>query len=407
MGGIDQEMALYSRPLDTIGEVDLQALVGVEPELKQIEHKRTLPDLKVPKAKAEFLRDVCSFANSAGGDILYGIEADKGVPTKILGMPITLEDADNEIRTLESVIREWIQPRVAVQCQPIQLSSANIVLALRVFRSDARPHQVRFEQDFRFYSRTTAGKYLLDVHELRAIYEQSANSAEKIRTFRAQRLAAIIEHDTPVPLVDLPKTVLHIVPLAAFGLNTEHNLRALVDHTDISRISPLGSGPWDATYNLEGIITTRNFEYGQTGVSSYLQVYRNGIIEVVDSEQWRYVAQAHLIDKVGFEKVIVMALPRFLEIEVMLGVEPPIAIMYSLLGVRDHKMDIGHPIAPVTIPMEGHPIDRDNLILPDVSIESFDIVPEQVMRPVFDAVWNAAGWSGSKNYDEEGIWHGR
>jgi len=32
---------------------------------------------------------------------------------------------------------------------------------------------------------------------------------------------------------------------------------------------------------------------------------------------------------------------------------------------------------------------------------------EQLLKPLFDAVWNAAGWPGSQNYDQNGQWVGR
>lgn len=52
----------------------------------------------------------------------------------------------------------------------------------------------------------------------------------------------------------------------------------------------------------------------------------------------------------------------------------------------------------------GYPIDRDALISPEILVESFEIDPTKVMRPIFDSIWNAAGWPRSMNYDEAGEW---
>lgn len=34
-------------------------------------------------------------------------------------------------------------------------------------------------------------------------------------------------------------------------------------------------------------------------------------------------------------------------------------------------------------------------------IENFDVNLAEVMKPIFDTVWNAAGYIGSPNYDVE------
>jgi hypothetical protein len=52
-------------------------------------------------------------------------------------------------------------------------------------------------------------------------------------------------------------------------------------------------------------------------------------------------------------------------------------------------------------------IDRDALLVPEIMVESFEYCPQEVLRPAFDAVWRAAGWERSMNYDEEGRWVGR
>lgn len=52
----------------------------------------------------------------------------------------------------------------------------------------------------------------------------------------------------------------------------------------------------------------------------------------------------------------------------------------------------------------GHPIDRNNLIVPEVMVEELGQNPYQIMRPIFDAVWNAGGYARDLNYDPSGNW---
>lgn len=49
---------------------------------------------------------------------------------------------------------------------------------------------------------------------------------------------------------------------------------------------------------------------------------------------------------------------------------------------------------------EIHPIDRDVLSLPEVVIEDLEYEDQapKLLKPCFDAVWNACGFAGSLNF---------
>jgi hypothetical protein len=50
----------------------------------------------------------------------------------------------------------------------------------------------------------------------------------------------------------------------------------------------------------------------------------------------------------------------------------------------------------------GQFIDRDVLDLPDVLVEHYDSEPAEVMRDIFNSLWNAAGYEYCKNYADRG-----
>ena len=52
-------------------------------------------------------------------------------------------------------------------------------------------------------------------------------------------------------------------------------------------------------------------------------------------------------------------------------------------------------------PNEGDRLKEDMLILPELVIQDRGEIPEQVLRPVFDRVWNAFGFVGSFHCDNE------
>ena len=61
------------------------------------------------------------------------------------------------------------------------------------------------------------------------------------------------------------------------------------------------------------------------------------------------------------------------------------------------------------MPFDGlYPIDRDVLFLPEVFIENTDEKDVlKILRPTYDAMWQASGLAGSTNYDASGEWKPR
>jgi len=152
-------MAL-NKALESVTENDLQELLGKVPEEKTIEYKLALPGNSESQRK-EFLADVSSFANAAGGDLIYGIRAAAGVPTEVCGLQEI--DLDAKKLELENVIRDGIRPRIpGVGIRGVPLTSG-VVIIIRIPKSWASPHMVIFGKHDRFYSRNSAGKFRLDV----------------------------------------------------------------------------------------------------------------------------------------------------------------------------------------------------------------------------------------------------
>jgi len=392
-------MPLRRERLDSITEGHLQALISNNVcERKALEYKTELPG-NSDADKREFLADVSSFANASGGDMIYGIEAKSGVPARLNGLAIA---GDKEILRLEEIIQNGVAPRIpGIATRAVPLQNSKFALIVRIPRSWALPHMVTFKNLSRFYSRNSAGKYQLDVSEIRAAFALSEVAAERIRDFRTARLGNIIAGEIPVALLTNPKMVLHIVPLEAFDPAARFDLSILA--SNLRNLRPINASGTSFRYNLDGFLTFSVVEPPRTA-SSYVQVFRNGIIEAVE---------ASLLDdrdagipSLSYEQELLEALPRFLCCQEQLGVKPPLFIMATMLGVRGYTLAVSKRLSGIGR-RHVHHIDRDVLTVPEVLVESFDCDPHQIMKPVFDAVWNAAGWKRSMNYNDEGRWVGQ
>jgi len=390
---------MIQKNIDEITEKDLQALIDNSVlESKSIEYKQSLPG-NSDSEKKEFLADVSSFANASGGDLIYGIIENRNtrIP-EILG-GLTIKNADQEISRLDSMIRDGIEPRMlGIIIKPIKLSNSKTALIIRIPKSWISPHRVSFKGHDKFYSRSTNGKYPLDVAELRVAFNLSETTTERIRKFREDRISKIFADETPVPFYDTGKIVLHLIPIISFNPAQGYDIGKIASYPDDMAPIPIHSS-YHRKYNFDGFLTYISGEDGKS--HSYVQLFRSGIIEVVVSLELH--GGKLLILGNAYERELVESLPHYLSVLKVLNVELPVFIFLTLLGVKGYSMSYDRGMSPIE---RVHKIDRDILLLPEIFIESYDAIAEDILRPCFDSIWNACGFPRSLNYDDTGKWVG-
>jgi len=387
---------MIEKNIDQITEEDLQALKdNAVAEGKTIEYKQSLPG-NSDSDKKEFLADVSSFANAGGGDLIYGITETAGVPEELNGLAV--DDVDLEIRRLDSILRDGIEPRMlSVAIKPISLQNSRTALVIRVPKSWISPHRVRFGDHAKFYGRNSVGKYALDVAELRVAFNLSETTTERIRKFRQDRLSNIFAGETPVPFNDNPKIVLHLIPIISFNPAQHYDISEISSHPQ--KMGPMRCSGWNHRYNLDGFLT---YSAEMAGKSySYVQLFRSGIIEAVQGSLLQARGERLLIPSVAYERELIMSLTGYLSILETLNVEPPIFIFLTLLGVKGYSMSVDPWEFDID---EVSTIDRDILLLPEIVIDSYRVSAEDILKPCFDSIWNACGFSRSFNYNDAGEW---
>jgi hypothetical protein len=264
---------MIGKDLKEIGESEISALISnAVAEGRTIEYKRDLPG-NSDAEKKEFLADASSFANAAGGDLIFGLEENQGVPTQFRG--VQAADLDLEVRRMDSVLAAGLSPRIRYATKVVTAAGGTRGLVVRVERSWSGPHRVVFQGHDKFYGRNSAGKYPLDVNELRAAFTLATTVTERIRAFRADRLIALGNNQTPLPFVDSPKVVLHCIPVESFAGQQNYDLLPFYQNT--VGLPPMGTTTWNNRLNLDGVLIFSSHR----PCHSYTQLYRNGIIEVV------------------------------------------------------------------------------------------------------------------------------
>jgi hypothetical protein len=392
---------MIAKPLNELKIADLRALLGNAREGKLMEFKREMP-ARTPDEKIKFLAAVSSLANTAGGDLMVGIEAVHGLAHAIPGIEILNVDAE-KLR-LEQLLATLIEPRLPrVDMEAVGTDDNRHVMLVRVPRSWIGPHRV--VPNNRFYGRNSGGKYPLDVSELRTAFVLSETAVERIRAFRSERLIKIAAGDTPVPMHPGARMAIHVVPLSTFAAARTLDI---VQEMGRGHVMPLPPGrighPNEYRPNLDGLVTFTDPGAGQP-TGGYAQVFRSGAVEGVDVLHIDgHTEEPYLLGAI-FEGTAVSAIRNYVAFVKSLGLGYPIVIFVSFCGMRGchlrtpTEFGVGHYTAG--------PLTQDVIPLPEVSLESETLDAADMLRPIFNQVWNAFGFMGSNKYDQSGKWIGR
>lgn len=382
---------MFDKPFDQIDKGDVDTLIAEEvAEGKRLEYKEKLPG-GVDKEKIEFVADVSSFANAAGGYIIYGLRDKQDAAGKNTGTPAYVGlgkiNADEQKLRLEHIILNGTDPRVlGIQMRPIEGFDNGPVMLIKIPQSWASPHMVKHNN--RFYSRTSSGKYPLDTHEIRVAFALSEALPERIRRFRDERLGKIVAGETPVKLESDSKVVLHVLPVASFDRKTVIDITFFSDQT-IS-LPTIGTYGGYNRFNFDGYLS-HGAIVEKHSCWAYTQLFRNGVFEAVTAHMIQKQGNENLIWIKSLEGQLISVLQECIELEKRLGLEPPIIVTLSLLGVKGCKIYLKNSFF---YDLEDyHPIDKNNLILPELIINDHDPDLAKILRPAFDTIWQAAGFS--------------
>jgi hypothetical protein len=356
---------MFNKSASEITELEVRSLLddGVR-ENSTLEYKSALPG-NIDSDKIKFIAEVVAFANTQGGLLIIGVQDENGAPKAINGVQVT--DVDSEILRLEQILRNGCEPKiVGIQIAPLRWGE-NYVILIKIPKSWTAPHCVSLKDHSKFYSRNSAGKYPMDVHELRNAFLTSEEIPRRIRAFRSERIDKLnSRHELPVDLYSGSLLVMHLIPLSAFTFSQtvevrHDNERALLN------LSPLGASGWNSRLNLDGVVTFS----GRTDQESraYTQLFRNGIVEAVASIDIKNEYGHTLVHMAGYEEILIHGLSSFLKYYTAVGIDIPYYCFLTLSGVLNAEL------ASDTwrYALDGRPkCDRSVLMLPETVITDIE-----------------------------------
>jgi hypothetical protein len=372
----------------------------------QLEYKEFLP---TDKTQNKFLTSITAFANTSGGDLIYGIRAkrdDENVPTgepeAIVGLPGV--NIDQQKLRLEQWIRAHIEPPLVAIIEPIERGSEPPCLLVRVLASWATIHMVKTMAN-PFYGRNSANKYPLSFDQIRQGFTIAGTLRDRVGQFRDDRIQRILRGEAPAQIGSGPKLIFHALPLnpahdawARFR-EAEHLAEKQKQPSIALRLTLIYGRQNTWHYNTDGFLVSTL----QTGGDSYVQVFRDCGIEALDiSVQFsgwpNRDDSLKVYHGINIERGVIRAFKSYQQFWNWLGIPGPMTVYLTLLGGKG-----GSLVSLGLHPREFIPIDRDCLMTPDVVVDDLSAPADTVLKPLFDFLWNASGYPESPHY-ENGTW---
>jgi len=386
---------IIEKSLEEISFDDIQQLIDDDvQEGKEIEYKEFL-DLDKQKHKETLLGEVTSFANAHGGDLIIGVPDDQGTPQHIGGIPV--QNLDSTLERWSNTIRRGADPKLQPSLFDIKefhVENDRYVFIIRITNSWNPLHRVTYNN--RFYDRGPSGKFPLDTDEIRRRMLEAERFADDLREFRDERDAAFESNDTPLPVFDGPKLLLHLVPVSAFspGQNIDRKTAGVMYKNRPQILSESAdSGGFTDSYTVDSVIVHQG-GYGEE-LYEYVRTFSSGIIEMYTAWPFEPLNEETTVLDAGMvTDALEATLPtqfRYLKSQ---DIDPPIYACMSILDAEGYNVDAGFT--------RRQRIGLDSPVqLPEVLIESYDAPLDEVCDQLLEYLYNADGQAGpnSQVYD--------
>jgi predicted HTH transcriptional regulator len=168
--------------VDRLTDLDATALARLKNtvgESTTLDFKRELPE-RSHNGSREFLKDLCAFANTHSGDLVFGIVEQNGVAVDVPGIEAADPGAEQE-RLEQIACSDGIEPRLPRPefCR-IEVGTGRFVFVVRVSQSWTAPHRVSLQGHGHFYARGATTTFAMNVQQLREAFTAAGSRIQRI-----------------------------------------------------------------------------------------------------------------------------------------------------------------------------------------------------------------------------------
>lgn len=359
-------------------------------EGRHLDYKRELSLDDKDNKKQNFITDVTAMYNTEGGCIIYGIEEKKNEKGENTGYPEAIVhqsygNKDKFEQQLHSTIKSNTDPSIPNTIVHFLTVDGKDIYIVGVPKGLGLPSMITYRDLNRFHRRSNSGNYAITTFELNQMFLQNQAVKDKAFKFRSDRIAAIKNREVFPAMGVKGDYFLHLVPYS-FLDERIYDLPPLLSSP--LKIYPVNQESYYSKnisqFNLDGLLTYK-FESGQKAITSYIQYFRNGIIEAYTNRCQFTDEKTGQVHIMGNEIVTttIFTISHMVEVLKVLGIEPPFVVYLSLLGVEG-AMFLTPPSTLIGQLM------RSDVLLPPVLINTYTFTfPElfDLLQPVFNIIW--------------------
>ena len=390
---------MLTKKLSDITIEDVYNLIEDEVcENKFLDYKSAL-NLETPDERKEFLADITAFANADGGDIVFGIkeDSDTKLPVELVG--IDIQSTDDLILRIGNMLRDSVEPRIpSWEYNLFPLENGKHILIIRAGLSYLSPHRVLSGKGDRFFIRNTNGKHPMDVGELRSSFTMSQTLFKEIDNYIEESLITIAQNRNRELLEEIPIFVLQFMPLSTFRYD-----RPLYSVKEVDACIT-ATPHHQHRITIDGVVEAyKGDSVHNPYLSSRIYYKTNGIVEF--STTGFFQPQFKDSNRSPSEPEDIVWSPTLLDDSISrtektkkyygrLGVNAPILLSCSILRGKGYSLSTSrrrHGAAK---------IDRDVVTVPPVTINELEQTTTEMLRPIFDSIWNAFGYFHCSAYEE-------
>jgi hypothetical protein len=391
-------MFIFGKIVDQLDPQDIKRLVENQiQETKSLDYKKELK-LSQDKEKKEFLFDITSMYNSDGGSLIYGIEEKKdengkntGIPENIVG--ITIDNLDKLFQQIEDILKANTEPSVSIIGLKHLKVDEKDILVIGINKGLGLPSMVTFNETNKFYRRRNSGKYAVDVFELNQMFMQNQILKDAAESFRNNRIEKVRSLKVFPNLEISSPLFIQIIP---FSFQNDQVLDLTNADTMNLQMRPLYCSGWDHMFNLDGYANFGVNRQNGSIITSYDQIFRNGIYEaytgkIVQLYNTSTGIAINKIDGAYLVKSIVDKITDGINVLKNFKVMPPYLICLSLHQTR------GAVIYDASA-WSSTAIMANEIILPPLLLQSLSVNIYKSIKPHFDIIWQAGGYAKSPDF---------
>ena len=376
---------------DEIQEADIKRLVENQiQESSSLDYKMELTISK-DKDKKEFLYDVSAMYNTDGGCLVFGIEEEKdkenqntGKPKEITG--IEIQNSDKLIQQIEDIIKNCTEPSINQIIINELKVDGKTVLILGIPKGLGLPSMVTYNQTNKFYKRRNSGKFAVDVYELNNMFMQNQVLKEKASDFRNKRIKAVLNQESLPNLIVDNSFFVHIIPFSFLDNHIVDFSKAEKDN--ILDMRPIGTTGWDRMYNIDGYATFGTSDDRQK-ISSYNQIFRNGIYEAYTSKLFFEDNNGNIaFNGIAMIKETLRTISEGLKVLNHMQFEPPFLVSFSFHNVFGKLLFYDSSFY-------SRPFKQNEIIFPLILIPTYETDIYSSIKPNFDILWQSFGFAKS------------